>query len=127
MYHWFAEFERIPCAPSMKTFRTIIVAFPNLADGEGVRCLQTVQAQLKVYTLLHSLMTAVFHADSESPGLWNAEFKPLRSPVPLIVIRQLVENDAPFVVTHPVMVPTYLLKFPIAGSKRLLAHFAKRA
>jgi hypothetical protein len=37
-----------------------------------------------------------------------------------------VENDAPFVIAHPMLVPTYIAKFPMAAPGRLLATLARR-
>jgi hypothetical protein len=126
MHRCFEEFERIACPRSMRHFRTIIVGFPKLSDEEGLDCLRAAQAQLKFYSLVRAKMVGLFHGEAEAPGLWNPSFRPLRSPIPLLAIRHLVENDAPFVARHPLLVPTYLVKFPVTGSKRLFAHFAKR-
>jgi hypothetical protein len=39
----------------------------------------------------------------------------------LLAIRLLVENDAPFVLRNPLLAPIYLAKFPLKGSRRLVA------
>jgi hypothetical protein len=85
-----------------------------------------VQAKVKPSTLRTGLMTAVFHEGNPAEGLWNPAFRPLQAPLPIIAIRHLVEADAPFVAGHPLLLPIYLLQFPIGGSRRLLAHVAKK-
>jgi hypothetical protein len=64
-------------------------------------------------------MIGLFEPNSEAEGLLNRDFRPLRAPVPVLAIRTLVEQDAPFVVRNPLLVPVYLAKFPIAGLARL--------
>jgi hypothetical protein len=64
-------------------------------------------------------MFALFEPNSLDKGLINPEFRPMRSPVPLVAIRMLVENDAPFVVRNPLLAPIYLMKFPLTGARKL--------
>jgi hypothetical protein len=126
MHHCFRQFALISCPPSMRHFRTIIVGFPELDDPAGLESLKHAQKRLKLYCLLRGLMIARFHADSNDAGLWNPDFRPLRSPTPLMVIRQLVKEDAPFAIRHPLLVPTYLWNYSPAAPKRLLASLKKR-
>ena len=117
----FRQFEEIPCPKSMRHFRTVIVGFPNCNSEEGRETLRKVHAKLKYFTLLRARMLGLFHTETDAPGLWNQNFRPLRSPLPILAIRQLVVQDAPFVIRHPMLLPTYLGKFPLGGAKRLLA------
>jgi hypothetical protein len=48
-----------------------------------------------------------------------------RSPIPLLAIRQVVENDAPFALRHPLLIPTYVWKDSRSAPKRLLGGLAK--
>jgi hypothetical protein len=41
-------------------------------------------------------MIGEFHMRTESPGLHNPNFRPLRSPVPMFVLRSMVEADIAF-------------------------------
>lgn len=125
MRHCFRELALMPCPPRMRHFRTVIVAFPRLGDRAGLETLKAVQRRFNIYCLLRGLMLARFHAGSEDPGLWNPAFRPLRSPVPLLVIRQLVKEDAPFALRHPLLIPSYLWRFTSAAPKRLLASLTK--
>ena len=126
MRYCFERFASIPCAKSMRHFRTIVVGFPKINDAQGLQALERVQLELKFYCLLRGLMIGRFHRGSNDPGLWNPDFRPLRSPIPVLAIRELVENDALFATRHPLLMPAYLCKYPLAGPKRLLAHLVKR-
>jgi hypothetical protein len=42
------------------------------------------------------LLVGEFHAANANPGLHNPDFRPLRSPVPMLAIRHLVESDLAF-------------------------------
>ncbi|MDQ6435729.1 hypothetical protein RB623_16855 [Mesorhizobium sp. LHD-90] len=118
----FADLEKIPCKPSLKIFRTVIVGFPNCGTPEGIDMLQRVQRRHKLYSLARFRMIGFMHAENDAPGLWNPEFRPLRAPLPVLAIRHLVEQDAPFAARHPLLMAPYLLRFPLAGPKRLLAY-----
>jgi hypothetical protein len=118
----FSDLEAIPCKPSMRHFRTVIVGFPNCASPEGIAMLQAVQRRHKFYSLARFRMIGFMHATNDAPGLWNPDFRPLRAPLPVLAIRHLVEQDAPFAARHPLLLGPYLLRFPLAGPKRLLAY-----
>lgn len=118
----FRALEKIPAKTGMAHFRTVIVGFPNCADADGVAMLQRVQGRHKFYSLARNRMIGLMHPESDAPGLWNAEFRPLRAPLPVLAIRHMVEQDAPFAVRHPLLLAPYLMRFPLAGAKRLIAH-----
>jgi hypothetical protein len=92
----FLELEPTEGAGALQ--KAIIVVFPTLAGGEGSRLVDQVQFALKKEFVVHGLMLGEFHADNESPGLRNEQFRPLRSPIPLLAIRHMVEADLPFLV-----------------------------
>ena len=69
--------------------------------------------------LVRGKMIGFFHPGNDDPGVWNPDFRPLRSPLPLIVIRHLVMSDAPFVAKRPRLWAPYLFKFPVGGLQRL--------
>lgn len=118
----FAALDAIPSRPAMQHFRTVLIGFPACADAAGVAMLQRVQARHKFYSLRRHRMIGLMHADSEAPGLWNPDFRPLRAPLPILAIRHMVEHDAPFAARHPLLLLPYLARFPLAGAKRLFSH-----
>ena len=72
------------------------------------------------------LMIGRFHPASEDEGLWNRDFRPMRAPIPLLAVRHLVRNDAPFALRHPVLLASYLCRYAAAAPRHLLANFAKQ-
>jgi hypothetical protein len=42
-----------------------------------------------------------------------------------MVIRQLVKEDAPFAIRHPLLIPTYIWNYSLAAPRRLLASLSK--
>lgn len=118
----FAELDAIPSRPAMQHFRTVIIGFPACASPAGIAMLQRVQNRHKFYSLRRNRMIGLMHLDSDAPGLWNPDFRPLRAPLPVLAIRHMVEHDAPFAARHPLLLAPYLTRFPLAGTKRLLSH-----
>jgi hypothetical protein len=89
--------------------------------------LQRVQKRNKFHSLSHRRMIGLMHAESDAPGLWNPDFRPLRSPLPVLAIRHLVEHDAPFAVRHPLLLLPYLAHFRLTGARRLIQHLRGQA
>ncbi|PZO01908.1 MAG: hypothetical protein DCF30_06390 [Hyphomicrobiales bacterium] len=119
----FAELEAIPAKASMAHFRTVIIGFPACTGEDGIAMLRRVQDRHKFYSLSRNRMIGLMHAQSDAPGLWNPDFRPLRSPYPILAIRHMVEHDAPFAARHPLLLLPYLARFPLAGLKRLFVHW----
>lgn len=115
-------FDALPCQRSARLFRTVIIGFPRCTDAAGVATLRAVQNALRHHSIVRAKMIGLFEPNSQAEGLINPQFRPLRSPVPALAIRMLVEQDAPFVARNPLLVPIYLAKFPIAGTRRLARH-----
>jgi hypothetical protein len=85
--------------------KSFLVIFPALRERgpEGASLVDKVQYNLKRYFVEMGLMIGEFHANSESPGLRNPDFRPLRCPMPMLAIRHMVESDFPFLArkTYP--------------------------
>jgi hypothetical protein len=118
----FTELEAIPCKPGMQHFRTVIIGFPGCFDAAGIAMLKRVQDRHKFYSLRRNRMIGLMYPESDAPGLWNPDFRPLRAPLPVLAIRHMVEHDAPFAARHPLLLLPYLARFPLAGTKRLFSH-----
>ena len=87
--------------------------------------LSRVQKSLRLTSFLRGRMIGVLYPDAPEPGLWNKDFRPLRAPPPLVVIRSLVAADFAFVLRHPLLAPAYFYNFPLGGARRL-ADFTTR-
>jgi hypothetical protein len=110
-----AAFDAMPCAPSQTVFRCVLVAFPKADRAQ----LKAVQNRLRPESTRRAKMIGLFEPDAPDEGLLNRNFRPLRAPLPLLAIRSLVENDAPFVLRNPRLAPIYLWRFPVSGSLKL--------
>ncbi len=122
----FRQFDEIPCPKSMRHFRTVLIGFPNCDDEGGRSALRNVHAKLKFYSIGRAKMLGLFHSETDAPGLWNQDFRPLRSPLPIMAIRNMVVHDAPFALRHPLLLPVYLAKFHFGGARRLMTQALAR-
>ncbi len=115
----FGELNSIPAQKGMKHFRTVIIGFPGLAGEDGISALKRIQRAHRIYSLARGRMIGLMHESSQDQGLWNSEFRPLRSPIPVLAVRHMVEQDAPFAALHPALMLAYLSRFPFKGARRL--------
>lgn len=120
------QFASIACDDTARQLRTVIVGFPNLTDAGGIAALRAAQRRLTWRCLWDGLMIGRFHPDSDDEGLWNPDFRPMRAPIPLLAVRHLVRNDAPFALRHPALLASYLCRYSAAAPRHLLANFAKQ-
>jgi hypothetical protein len=81
------------------------------ASTEQIPILDALQARLKERFVREGLMVGQFHPQCEQGGLWNTDFRPLRAPIPLLAIRQMVTSDLPFLLGSPAHVSAYLHRF----------------
>lgn len=123
----FGELKQIPAPRGRERLRTIAIGFPNCAGEDGIAMLERVYKRHKYYTLVHSRMIAFFHSGAETHGLWNDAFRPMRSPMPVLAVRYLIEQDAVFAARHKLMTLPYLLRFGPAGARRLAAYWQRKA
>ncbi|MEH2411977.1 DUF6875 domain-containing protein [Nostoc sp.] len=76
--------------------RAFLLIFPDIHIEEASKLIDSVQQKLKPLFVESGLMIGEFHKRNQSPGLHNPDFRPLRSPIPLLAIRFMVEADLPF-------------------------------
>jgi hypothetical protein len=81
---------------NVNMYRSLIMIFPDVSAEEAPFLIDGAQRKLKGKFVKHGLMLGEFHPSSNQPGLRNPEFRPLRSPVPLMAIRHMVESDIDF-------------------------------
>lgn len=96
-------------------FRTIVAIFPDLDPADGI---VEFHQRLKPHFLRAGLMLGEFYERCDKPGLRNPQFHPLRSPVPLLVVREMIEFDIAFLANTPEFIELYLKKHAHKG------HFA---
>jgi hypothetical protein len=78
--------------------KAFLVVFPSLtaSGAEDAAIIDKVQSSLKRQFVEVGLMLGEFHATHEGRGLRNPDFRPLRSSLPILAIRHMVESDLPF-------------------------------
>jgi hypothetical protein len=113
------ELERISVERSAKQFRAVVIGFPNCDSDQGVETLRRAQRRFKYHAVFHFRMMGFLYPRSETGGLWNPGFRPLRAPMPTIALRCMVEQDAPFIATHRLQWAPYLIRFGIPGARRI--------
>jgi hypothetical protein len=76
--------------------KAFLLIFPDIDIEDASELIDSIQQKLKPLFVESGLMIGEFHKRNESPGLHNPNFHPLRSPIPLLAIRFMVEADLPF-------------------------------
>ncbi|MHC5596714.1 MAG: DUF6875 domain-containing protein [Nostoc sp.] len=76
--------------------KAFLLIFPDVHIEDASKVIDSVQQKLKPLFVESGLMIGEFYKRNESPGLHNPNFRPLRSPIPLLAIRFMVEADLPF-------------------------------
>jgi hypothetical protein len=111
---WFLD---IP-SPSTEDaqYKTILILLPNIPSDHFASIIDKTQKALKPAFLREKLMIGQFHSLCEEPGVQNPAFRPLHSPVPMLVIRYMTSGDIVFMKNedgqyNPDFLNTYLNTF----------------
>jgi hypothetical protein len=81
-------------------FGSWVMIYPDVTPEEAPLLIDVPQREMKPSFVKEGLMLGEFYATNDLPGLRNHDFRPLRSPIPLLVIRHMVESDIDFL-TRP--------------------------
>jgi len=115
---WFHRLEPIT-GPSAQ-FKTILLTLPDLPGERARQIVDRTQLRLKPSYTDQGLMLGEFHDGPPAKGgLWNTDFRPLRSPVPMLVVRYMVASDLPFLADDPATFAGYLRYFGSRGPTSL--------
>lgn len=107
---WFLRIE--PREGGGAAFKTILILFPDLDRADVPPLIERTQERLKAEYVAQGLMIGEFHdGPPDKAGLWNERFRPLASPVPMLVIRHMVATDFPFLRGDRSLVLSYLARF----------------
>ncbi|MET0233769.1 MAG: DUF6875 domain-containing protein [Kibdelosporangium sp.] len=104
---------------------TILLALPHLDYTDSTE-LDDLQREAKDHFVADGLMIGQFHPECDEPGLWNAHFKALRAPLPLLAVRKLVVFDLPFVIDTETHAESYLQRFAPDIPTRIRDQLVKR-
>jgi hypothetical protein len=94
------HFDHVRRQSSRPHLQTFITLFPGMTDEALTPIILSVHHTLKDSFVRAHRMLGEFMPDYESPGIHNPHFRPLTSPVPLLVIRSMVANDSIFLDSH---------------------------
>jgi prolyl-tRNA editing enzyme YbaK/EbsC (Cys-tRNA(Pro) deacylase) len=101
-----------PREGSEAAFKTVLILFPDLDAEDLTRLIESTQEGLKPGYVEKGLMIGEFHpGPPRKAGLWNPDFRPLKSPVPMLVIRHMVPTDFAFLRDERRLVETYLERY----------------
>jgi hypothetical protein len=106
---WFTELRRR--TPREKRHLVAIVVVLPRIDRTSSEPLDALHAVLKDEFVSSGLMLGQFHPTCDAPGLRNPDFRPLRSPIPFLAIREMVSSDLPFLVGNPLHAAAYFDRF----------------
>ena len=85
-----------PTVGEMSIYKAFLLIFPEVTLEDTSNLIDGVQKKLKPFFIEAGMMLGEFHMKNQSTGLHNPNFYPLRSPVPILAIRFMVEYDLPF-------------------------------
>ena len=112
---WFLELE--PKAQPDANLKTILILFPDMTTEQAPDVVDRLQHELKPDFVERGLMIGQFHPECPEGGLWNPDFRPLQSPVPLLAIRNMVASDKAFLRHDKNLMDRYSRRFPaLAGA-----------
>jgi hypothetical protein len=107
-------------------FRSVVAVFHGLERAHEAAFVVATHERLKPEFLDCGLMLGEFYPSCPKPGLRSSAFRPLRSPVPLLVIRPMVEPDIEFLLDRDEFVAAYLRTHRGRGRERFLRVLEQR-
>jgi hypothetical protein len=122
-----AHVDGWPEAGPGERHRAIIAVFPRLSEPGGARMIERIQTTLKLSFVKGRLMIGQFYPGCSAPGLWNPEFRPLRSPVISLAMRNITILDAPFMLDRPEYIEAFVRTFGAAGADMIAKSTRDRA
>jgi hypothetical protein len=89
---WFLEME--PRDGRLAAYKSVNILFPDIPQRAWKTLIEAAQERLKAEYVAEGIMIGEFHpGPPEKAALWNSDFRPLKSPVPLLSIRHMVPTD----------------------------------
>lgn len=103
--------EKEPHDGEEAQFKTIISVWDDISEEE----LSRLHHEMKLIFLHEGLMLGEFFSSCEKRGLWNSNFHPLRSTIPLLAVREMLEVDISFLSESMEYVKEYIHKYGDRG------------
>jgi len=86
----------LPTTGKARLNRALVLLFPDIDEKTSDIEIEKRQLRLKRFFVERGLMLGEFHPNHHGPGVRNPMYRPLRSPVPLLVIRHMFPSDLTF-------------------------------
>lgn len=104
--------QHLSLPASKQLLNTIVLALPRISrDSRGFVRLMHLHSKLKPHFTKRGQMLGEFHPLHNGEGIHNPGFRPLRSPIPLLVIRHMVPSDILFLSNEPLYLQHFLERF----------------
>ncbi|MDE9541603.1 DUF6875 domain-containing protein [Xenorhabdus bovienii] len=104
--------EQDPRNGDMVQFKTIVSVWDDIYPEKNI---DRLHYEMKPIFLREGLMLGEFFSLCSKHGLRNPNFRPLRSPVPLLVVRDMLEFDIAFLADSEEYVSHYIRKYDERG------------
>ncbi|MDG3010854.1 hypothetical protein G4X40_11910 [Rhodococcus sp. D2-41] len=91
-----------------KVPHALVTVFEGLNDNAVI---DAAQARHKTRFVEHGFMLGQFYDGCPQEGLWNRDFRPLSTPLSMLVARNMMTTDLPFLLEHREWVRAYLDTF----------------
>jgi hypothetical protein len=117
--------EMEPSAGHAAQLKAIVTVFAGLEPEEAPDYINGLHQRLKPSFVARGMMLGEFFHSCDKPGLRNPEFRPLRSPLPLLVIRPMVRQDIVFLSDRLALIRAYLRVHQQAGCQEILSCLSK--
>jgi GGDEF domain-containing protein len=105
--------------------KTILVLFPDVGAEAAPDVIDSLQLELKPQFVEEGLMFGQFHPRCEVPGMRNPAFRPLQSPVAMLVIRHMVLTDLLFLLDDEAYLEAYLRRFGQSAYDQVVTHVSE--
>ncbi|UYP20852.1 hypothetical protein OED52_10190 [Rhodococcus sp. Z13] len=106
-----------------RTLKALATVLPDLTDFTVI---DEVHAGCKSRFVERGCMLGQFYPGCSQPGLWNHDFHPLDAPLPMLVARNMMTTDFPFLMGRPEWLRAYFKKFAPGLPSALRLILAKR-
>ncbi|MCO8320333.1 DUF6875 domain-containing protein [Burkholderia multivorans] len=107
------------------TYRCRLIVPTSLGMSTTV-AVENAQRMLKPKFVERHLMVGQFFPECQERGLWNSEFRPLRSPIPLVAIRNMVPTDVAFLYDNDRFMRAYRERFGARAVRAIRQYEAAR-
>lgn len=85
-----------PSTGKSRLNKSLVIVIDGLEEGEQGQYIEDAHNRLKLHFVERGLMLGEFHKFHGAHGVHNPDFRPLKSPVPMLVIRHMVKEDHMF-------------------------------